>query len=284
MDRRTFILSAAAFAAGCTRKAPTNESAMNAAAPLGIQLYTLRDMMAEDVAATLELVARIGYREVEFAGYFNHTPQQMRALLDAAGLQAPSAHVGYADFAADPQRAIAHAAEMGHQYVVVPHLSEDQRSIDAYLAHCEKFNAWGEACQAAGLQFTYHNHAFEFIETDGQIPFDVLLSKTDPKLVAMQLDLAWARAGNVDPIAYFKAWPGRFPSLHIKDLDPEGNEADIGAGDVAFADIFAHAELAGIRHGFVERDHATDVRYSIKHNFDAISPLWTSAMAADSQD
>ena len=277
------MLSAAAFATGCTRNAPTHESAMNTAAPLGLQLYTLRDMMAEDAGATLELVASVGYREVEFAGYFEHTPQQMRALLDAAGLQAPSTHISYDDFAADPDRVIGHALAMGHRYIVVPYLAEEQRSIDAYHVHCEKFNAWGEACKAAGLQFAYHNHDFEFTETDGQIPYDILLANTDPDLVAMQLDLAWARAGNVDSIAYLEAWPGRFPSVHIKDLDVDGKEADIGAGDIAFADIFAHARLAGIKHGFVERDHASDVRYSIQYNYDAIAPLWTSAMSAASQ-
>jgi sugar phosphate isomerase/epimerase len=284
MDRRTFMISAAAFAAGCTRKAPTSEVDVNVMAPLGIQLYTLREMMAKDVAATLELVASVGFREVEFAGYFEHTPMQLRTMLDAAGLQAPSAHIGYNDFAADSKRVIEHALQMGHRYVVVPYLSDDQRSIDAYRAHSEKFNAWGEACRSAGLQFAYHNHDFEFIETDGVIPYDLLLEYTDPKLVAMQLDLAWARAANADAIGYFKTWPGRFPSLHIKDLDANGKEADIGAGDVAFADIFAYAKLAGVKHGFVERDHPTDVAYSVQHNFDAIAPLWTSAMATASEE
>ena len=251
-------------------------------AALGLQLYTLRDLMSEDVAATLDLVAATGFREVEFAGYFEHTPAQMLALLDTAGLSAPSTHVGNKLFLEDAARLIDHAAEMGHEFIVVPWLAEDERSLDDYRRHAGNFNRWGEACAGAGLQFAYHNHAFEFAETDGEIPYDLLLAETDPELVKMELDLAWARAGNADAVAYFNAWPGRFPMFHLKDFDASGKEADIGSGDVAFDAILGQAELAGLKHGFVERDHPLDAEQAISQNFDAILPLWTKYMSSAS--
>jgi len=229
--------------------------------------------MAEDVGATLALVAEVGYREVEFAGYFEHTPDAIRRLLADAGLTAPSAHIGYEQFAAGVDAVIEHASAVGHEFVVVPWIDEQQRTLDAWRRHAENFNRWGEACAAAGLRFAYHNHTFEFEETEGRIPYDLLLAETDPERVLMQLDLCWARGGNVDPVAYFEQWPGRFPLCHIKDYR-DGEDADVGDGDVDFARIFAHAKTAGLRHGFVERDHPDDARASVRRNFEAIAPLW----------
>lgn len=268
------MLGAAAFIAACSRPAGKAN-----APPLGVQLYSVRDLMAQDVAATLDLVASVGFEEVEFAGYFEHTPAEMRALLNAAGLKAPAAHIAKDRFSTEIDRVIEEAIEVGHGYVLVPWLSEDERSLDDYRRHAEDFNRFGEACAAAGIQFAYHNHAFEFDETDGEIPYDVLLAETDPALVQMELDLAWARGGNADPLAYFTAWPGRFPMVHLKDL-LGGEEADIGTGDVDFDTILAHAELAGLKHGFVERDNAADPVVSLRANHDAIRPMWSKYMAA----
>ncbi len=280
MDRRSFLLAAAAMAAGCSRTAETGVTEMTRTAPLGIQLYSVRVLMAADVTATLELIASTGYREVEFAGYFDYSPADLKAILAAVGLQAPSAHLPYSAFLESPEKVLEHATAMGHQFVVVPWLDPESRSLDHYRAHAENFNRWGELCKGAGIQFAYHNHQFEFEETEGTLPFDLLLAETDPSLVQFELDLAWARAAKADSVAYFKAWPGRFPMLHIKDVDASGNEADIGDGDVAFASIFEYLDTAGVKHGFIERDNSKDVNYSLQHNFDAIEPLWTSHMGS----
>src|SRR5690606_33093764 len=140
-----------------------------------------------------------------------------------------------------------------------------------YRRHADNFNRWSEACRAAGLRFGYHNHDFEFGEIDGKLPYDVLLAATDPERVEMELDLAWTRAGGADAIGYFEAWPGRFPLCHIKDY-ANGEEADVGTGDVAFESIFAAAEQAGLEHGFVERDHPADAGASVRRNFEVIQP------------
>jgi sugar phosphate isomerase/epimerase len=279
MDRRQFILAATALAAACSRQQEPPAADVSEARRLGLQLYTVRELMAEDVAATLQLVAGTGFREVEFAGYFDLPPEEMLRYLLDAGLEAPSTHVGYDEFTANVTAVIEHALAMGHRFVVVPAVPDGERAtLDDYRRHAENFDRWAEACSNAGLRFGYHNHAFEFEEIDGQLPYDLLLSQTDPKRVQMELDLAWARGGNADPLLYFEAWPGRFPLIHIKDLDSTGNEADIGTGDVAFARVFAHAKEAGIEHGFVERDHPADVRQSIRNNYAAIQPLWARYM------
>ncbi len=297
MDRRNFILTAAALATGCTRDdtpsagkpggragggeaaGPEEQAARGAGAdapPLGLQLYTVRDLMAEDVAATLALVAGVGYREVEFAGYFGMSPAEVRRQLGDAGLAAPSAHIGYGEFLENVGGVIEHAAAVGHDFVVVPAVPDDERStLDHYRRHAENFNRWGEACAAAGLTFGYHNHSFEFDVTEGVIPYDLLLAETDPERVLMEIDLAWARGGNADVLAYFDAWPGRFPLCHIKDL-ANGEEVDIGDGDVDFGAVFAKAQSAGLRHGFVERDHPADARQSIRRNYETILPLWST--------
>ena len=273
-------MAAAVLAAGCSRKSGPVAAPVTESAPLGLQLYTVRDLMVQDVAATLALVADAGYGEVEFAGYFDIAPADIRRLVAGAGLTAPSAHIGYGEFQDNVRRVIDHAAAVGHQFVVIPSVPGDERAtLDDYRRHADNFNRWSEACTAAGLRFGYHNHEYEFGEIDGVLPYDLLLSETDPDRVEMELDLAWARAGNADALAYFQSWPGRFPLCHIKDLDENGEEADIGAGDVAFESIFAQAERAGLEHGFVERDYPADARQSIRRNYDAIHALWTKYMA-----
>lgn len=297
MDRRSFIVAAAAFAAACTREeAPSNGGSGGAGsgegandsgragvpegegaggAPLGLQLYTVRDLMADDVAATLALVADVGYREVEFAGYFDNSPADIRRMLADAGLAAPSAHVGYEQFEADVNAVTGHASDVGHEFVVVPAVPGDRRAtLDDYRRHAENFNRWAEACTTAGLKFGYHNHEFEFEGIEGEIPYDLLLAETDPERVLMELDLAWTRAGNANAVRYFEAWPGRFPLCHIKDYG-NGDEVDIGEGDVNFERIFRQAGAGGLKHGFIERDHPADPRASIRHNYEAISPLWS---------
>lgn len=277
MDRRTFVMGAAAIAAGCTRSGGSN-SGPKAAKPLGVQLYTVRDLMAEDVAATLDLVASAGFREVEFAGYFDYTPAEMRKMLDASGLAAPSTHIGKDQFVEDAASVIDHAAAMGHRYVVVSSVGDEERSLDDFRRHAADFNRWAEACAAAGLTFAYHNHRYEFEETDGGIPYDLLLAETDPELVKLEMDLAWAYGGGADILAYFSAWPSRFPLVHLKDFR-DGEEVDIGTGDVPFDAILAHAKLAGIEHGFVERDHPTDPAAALRLNHDAIVPAWDRFLA-----
>ena len=240
-----------------------------AAAPknVGLQLCTLRDLMAKDPKGTLKQVADIGYKEVEGFGYangkfFGMTPMEYKAVLRDLGLSAPSGHYttgnvmkGTGTLTNGWQQAVDDAAALGQQYMVCAYLFPPERTkLDDYKAFADLFNASAEVCRKAGMQFCYHNHDFEFKELEGQMPFDLLLSQTDPKLVQMELDLYWATFANQDPVALFRKNPGRFPLWHVKDMEktPERAFAPVGTGSIDFQRIFDARKTAGMTHYFVE--------------------------------
>jgi sugar phosphate isomerase/epimerase len=244
---------------------------------IGLQLYTLRDMMAVSLPATLKLVAAVGYKELEFAGYFDHKSSEIRTILQNEGLTAPSAHIPLTAFDSSVNAVIDHALEVGHKYIVIPYLTEEQRGtgIDVYKKLAERCNGIGEKCNKAGLKLAYHHHEFEFEVRDGQVPYDVLLNETDKNLMAMEMDLFWMAKAKQDPLAYFKQHPGRFKLWHVKDMDQAGNFADVGTGTINFAPIFAQAKLSGVEHKFVERDRTDDKLKTIQQGYKAVSQLLT---------
>jgi sugar phosphate isomerase/epimerase len=223
---------------------------------IGIQLYTVRDQMKADFEGTLARVAEIGYKEVEFAGYFNHAPAEVRAILDRHGLSAPSTHVG--DISTDAWKASLDAAHaIGHEYIVVPWIPQERRgTLDAWKQVAADFNRAAAAAHDAGIQFAYHNHDFEFPKVEGQVPYDVLLQTTDPTLVQLEIDLYWITKAGQDPLDYFARWPGRVPLVHVKDSAgaPEHKMTDVGQGKIDWKRIFARRDQAGIKHFFVEHD------------------------------
>jgi len=223
---------------------------------VGLQLYTVRDKMKEDFEATLARVAEIGYKEVEFAGYFDHAPADVRAILDRHGLSAPSTHIALGEI--DAWKASLDTAKaIGHDYVVVPWIPQEKRmTLDGWKNVADVFNRAAQMAHDTGLQFAYHNHDFEFPKMDGQIPYDLLLQNTDPKLVQLEIDLYWITKAGQDPLSYFARWPGRVPLVHVKDSAgaPEHKMADVGQGKIDWKRIFAKRDQAGIKHFFVEHD------------------------------
>lgn len=242
--------------------------------PLGLQLYTLRSEMEKDVAATLDRVAQIGYREVEFAGYFGHGPAEIRDLLAAAGLRAPAAHLPVEALRDDPDPVLEAATAIGHEWVIVASVPEDMRgSLDDWRRTADLFDRIGERAAAAGLRFGYHNHDFEIPPMEGRMPLDVLLESTDPDLVDLELDLFWITHGGGDPIAFMERWPGRVRLVHVKDRTADGDMVDVGAGVIDFGAIFARRARAGIRHAFVEHDTPGDPWASVTASFRHLSAL-----------
>jgi len=236
---------------------------------VGLQLYTLRDAMAKDPDGTLKKVAAIGYKEVESFGYsdgkfFGKTPKEYAAKLKELGLSAPSGHYmtgkvmkAKGTLTDDWKRAVADAAEIGQKYMVCAYLFPPERTkLDDYKQFADLFNKSAEVCRAAGIQFAYHNHDFEFKAMDGKIPYDLLLSNTDPKLVKMELDLYWATFAGQDPVALFKKHPGRFPLWHVKDMEKSADRAfaEVGTGSINFQRIFDAKKTAGMTNYFVEQD------------------------------
>jgi sugar phosphate isomerase/epimerase len=272
LDRRQFLSALAAL--GATRLAARLQPATAGRLDrIGVQLYTVRSEMQKDLEGTLDRVAAIGYQEVEFAGYFGRTPDQVRTALSHAGLTAPGAHVGYDDVTGERWPAMVDAAHaIGHEFIICAWIDEPQRrTVADWQRVAERLNAAAAVAKRGGLRFGYHNHNFEFapVGNSGQIGYDLLLAGTDCALVAMEMDLYWITDGGGDPLAYFAKYPGRFPLVHVKDMlhPPKGPMADAGAGGIDFARIFARATEAGIEHYFVEYDNPPDPFASIAASY-----------------
>ncbi|MBI1722971.1 MAG: sugar phosphate isomerase/epimerase [Gemmatimonadetes bacterium] len=242
--------------------------------PIGVQLYTVRGLMQRDLDGTLAQVARIGFTEVEFAGYFNRTPEQVRAILGRNRLAGPSAHIPIELLETDWPRTLANAQIMGHRYLVVAWTPQERRrTLDDWRRIGDLFSHTGEAASREGITFAYHNHDYEFVPLEGQVPFDVLLETSDPAHVKVEMDLYWIRKGGKDPLAYFERWPGRFPMVHVKDMTADGRMVDVGAGAIDWRAIFARRGQAGIRHYFVEHDDPPDPMASIAVSYRYLSRL-----------
>jgi sugar phosphate isomerase/epimerase len=274
MNRRTFIETAVATAV--LTSLPTKTfAAERKIEKVGVQLYTVRDAMKTDFEGTIAKVAAIGYKEMEFAGYFNHSPKEVRAILDKNTVTAPSCHVGYDVVENKWPETLDAAHVVGHTFVVCPYIDDKVRqSPDGYKRVAETFNKAGEASKKAGIQFAYHNHYWEF-EPDanlgGKFAYDFLLNSTDANNVKMEMDLCWISAAGQDPVAYFKKYPGRFPLVHVKDIkklpnakpeqlaslnmaEVEKGLTSVGDGIIDWKRIFAAGGTGGIQHYFVEND------------------------------
>ena len=244
--------------------------------PLGVQLYTLRSEMEGRVEQTLERVAAIGYQEVEFVRslYFGHSPTEIREMLARTGLRSPAVHIQPA-FETDAwARILDDANEAGHEYVVVASIPQSMRAdLDSWRRTAEAMTGAGERARAAGLQYAYHNHDFEFIEMDGRVPFDVFCEQSDPDLVQIELDLYWIIHGGGDPVAFFTRWPGRVPLVHVKDRTVGGEMADVGAGVIDWVELFQHIDHAGMKHFLVEHDRPDGPFRSIEASYRYLSAL-----------
>jgi len=288
MDRRTFLgtMTAATLLARRLGFAADDHKIEK----IGLQLYTVRDLMKQDFDGTLAKVAATGYKEVEFAGYFDHSPKDVRAAVDRHGLTAPSAHIDYKSLSDDKFPAVIEAAKVvGHEYLVNPWIEEEiRKQPDAWKHAAETFNRAGEASKKAGIQFAYHNHWFEFLPVNGKLPYDILLTECDPNLVKMELDLCWITVGGQDPLKYFDRYPGRFPLVHVKDVKrippvTAGGAQDfgssmkdmteVGSGIIDWKKIFAQSDKAGIKHYFVEHDNPKKPLESIKTSYDYLARL-----------
>ena len=272
LNRRSFLVCAGVGAATTAAASSRLFAQQHRIERLGMQLYTVRDAMAKDFDGTLAKVAALGYKEVEFAGYFNKSPQEVKAALAKNGLTSPSTHIGY-DLLTDkfPQ-VIEDSRTIGHSFIVNPWIDDAIRNQPgAWKRAADVFNRAGEMASKAGLQFAYHNHHFEFVPVEGQAPLDLILKTCDPALVKIELDLCWTAAAGQDPVTWFQKYPGRFPMVHVKGLKrivPDAAKwvtappikellpdvTDVGPGPIDWARIFSHAKEAGIQHYFVEHD------------------------------
>ncbi len=270
-SRRRFLIQSGGLGAAAlastwlTRRVVANPMGR----PVGIQLYTVNVPMQEDPAGTLQQLRKIGFGEVESAGFGKLSAKQFRELLDAAGLVCPSAHLPFDVDNLGASFEDAHA--LGATYATSGSLvsgdwSKRSMSLDDAKRTAELTNRIGAAAKRAGLQYVYHNHDFEFADHGGAVGYDVLLRECDPELVKFEIDCGWMIFAGRNPIDYFKRHPNRFPMIHVKDFLPAQDKganagsaasmqgAELGRGVVDYKPIFAAAEKAGLKHYFVEQE------------------------------
>lgn len=257
MKRRTFLQTAALGTAGAfTFHHFTTAVTASKLSKIGVQLYTVREDMAKDFEGTIAKVAALGYQQVEFAGYYNRTPQQVKDVLAKNKLEAPSVHVALQELRQNLSKAVETSQAIGHKLVICPFLMpQDRQKLEDYKAVAATLNKAAAAFKAVGIEFGYHNHDFEFTPLEGKLPMDVLLAETDPKLVKIELDLFWITKAKHDPLAFYSKNPGRVIALHVKDIDKTtGSFAEVGRGTIDFKPLLAQAPKAGVKYYFVEQD------------------------------
>lgn len=252
--------------------------------PIGLELYTVRDLFARDPAGTLKQVAAVGYKEVEIGPGVK--PGDLNAALRAAGLAAPSGYFEPPRDADDWKKTV----EMAHGYHLAYMTVGDNPSLDAeaWKRRAGLFNECGRLSLAAGIQFCYHAHFREFATVGDTCGYDILLTRCDPKLLKMEMDIFWVTYAGKDPLPYWRRYPGRFPLLHIKDMrkdieihsqeDPSPGGPNpfvpVGQGRIDWRRIFEHVHEAGAKHIFVEQDQCdTPPLEAIKTSFDYLKSL-----------
>lgn len=254
IDRRTLLAGGTALAV--TAALPAHALQLGA---IGLQLYTVREVFAKDPVRTLEQVAKIGYREVEFGGgdYERMDHAMLRRTMDRLKLRAPSIHVPYAAMEQDLDAVVRMARTLGAETVILPWLPEEQRTEAAFEQVLASLNGIASRLKAQGLGFAYHNHDFEFTaRSRGVSLFDRLLTVTDPALVKVELDLYWATHADENVPALVGKLGSRLWSFHVKDMARDRAMAAVGQGTIDFAAIFRLPGAAGVRHFYVENDQA----------------------------
>jgi sugar phosphate isomerase/epimerase len=268
--RRSFIKSTSIISAGLLLAPPEFNRRQTL---IGLQLYTVRELMQQNPADTIAKVAKVGFNSVEGATYtgsqkfYGMDPATFSKLLKDNGLIMPSAHYRLGEEKTNGEnvkgtmlhewdKAVDDAAAVGLKYMVCAYLSSAERGgLDHYKYVADQLNIAGEKCKKAGIQLCYHNHDFEFVKQDNTYPMDILFG-ADKDLVKFEMDLYWVTKAGMDPIALFSQHPGRFPLLHLKDMDKteEKSFTEVGNGVIDFKTILKHQKTAGLKYFFVEQD------------------------------
>ncbi|WP_347567243.1 sugar phosphate isomerase/epimerase [Sphingobium sp. BYY-5] len=259
MNRRTMMMGAGGLAALAGQPFLTGAATAAQIRTIGLQLFTVREIFATDPVGTLEKIAKIGYREVEYGGggYDAMDHKLLRSTMDRLGLKSPSIHVGYDALLDRFDASVTMAKTLGADTIVLPYMVDKHRNADAWQVAIANFNRFAEQLKKEGLGFAYHNHDFEFtVKPDGVSLFDRLVKETDPALIKIELDLYWAIYAGQDPQALIRSLPGRIYSYHVKDMRADRSMTSVGTGTIDFGDIFKLNAVSGARHFYVENDQA----------------------------
>lgn len=282
---------------------------------VGLQLWSVAKLLEQDLVGTLQLIRKNGYKEVELfgpypfssqkdkdswkavtamlsfsqSGYFGRTATELKTLLKDNGLTTPCMHVGL-DTLRNRMGETAEAANvLGQKYAGIAAIPEDERkTLDDYKRIADEFNIIGENAKKHGIRFYYHNHGYGFKEMEGRVPFDVILERTDPSLVFLEMDTFWTIAAGADPIKYLDANRNRYKMMHVKDMTKQvtfsgdgGNPqqwvelfpyiTDAGSGMLDLKAILSHAKKSGVDHFILENDAMVNPQESLKKGYQYVS-------------
>jgi len=316
MNRRKFIQSSVVL----------TSSAMLAgqdvlAAPLlkniGIQLFSLPKILEKDFATGIAMLSQMGYKEIEMygpfpfsaqaaidrwaaitpnlgfsgSGYFGKSAKEVLTIIKESHIKVPSIHTDLETLRHKMGQLAEAAQVLGFTYVTLPAIPEEERkTLDDYKKIIDDFNHIGESAKKEGIRFAYHNHGYGMVEMQGQVPLNLIIEKTDPELVHLEMDLYWTVAGGGDPVAYLKKYPNRYKMMHVKNMkkhirfsgdggDPKQwielfpfmTTADDGVLDLK--SILEQAKKSGVKHFFVEQDMAKNPEVELKKSIDYLKKL-----------
>ena len=278
VSRRTFLKSVSASGVGLALWSRVPElMADPLGLPLGIQLYSVRDLLPKDYDGTLRQLSAIGYREVEAAGFVGRSSIEVKQSMDRAGLHCVSAHYSLKDLLPKLDETIQYGKDLGLEYIVCAspwfkdpasvtdagsHAARERMTLEDWRWNADQFNRIGEHVHAAGMRFAYHNHTPEFRSANGVVFYDELLRQTDPAKVTMELDCGWCIVAGKNPAEYLTKYPSRFSMLHVKDFRITSGvtpanappSTELGRGTINYHPIFLAAKKADIKHAFVEQE------------------------------
>lgn len=186
---------------------------------IAYQLYSAREEAAKDLSGVLKTLRAQGYEGVEFAGFYNHSADEVKALLEEHGLTAVSSHVPLEALREDIFGVISYHQKIGCPLIAIPYLAEgDRPGSPAFAELIQAIYRIGSLCREAGIQLLYHNHDFEFEPFNGGYMLDFLYQAVPASLLQTELDTCWVKYAGVDPAAYLMKYKGRAPVVHVKDF------------------------------------------------------------------
>jgi sugar phosphate isomerase/epimerase len=262
-SRRTFLKATGAVAAAAIAGAG-RLAAKPLRKPLGLQLYSVRNLLSQEFDATLARVRADGYTVVEAAGYYDHSAADFHKAMDKAGLRCVSTHHALNLLETQLDQWIEYGQTLGLEYIVCSSSGGMHRdpaakgapTLDDWRWIAGEFNRIGAKVKAAGMTFGVHNHTPELAEIDGVLVYDELLRLTDPKLVVFEMDAGWVYASGHNPVDYLSKWPERFPLMHVKDMirgvDGKVQMTVLGKGNMDYGPIVRAA--TGLKYYFVEQE------------------------------
>lgn len=273
VSRREFLNCSAVGVAGLALglAGPAQAVAADKKIPVGLQLYSVREQCKTDLPGVVAAVSKIGYKGVEFAGYYDRTAKDLRKLLDDNGLVACGTHTPYESVLGDQLKAtIEFNRTIGNSFLIVPWMQN--KTKQEWLDKAKLFNEIAAQLKSQGMWVGYHAHAHDFDKFDGVSAWDLFFGNTNPEVV-MQLDTSNCREGGADPVAVLKKYPGRARTIHLK-ANGGGPDAVIGEDKVAWAEVFAWCESQGGTQWYiVEHESGKDPMDAVRRSYAALKKL-----------